>query len=188
MGSAAIIIRAVSGWFRFYGFAGVLDRLLIGAYPLDADDVEMLARLGVTRVLNLVEDNEYGPGERDAVVQALMASGLDERRVAFVDHGSLPPDSLEAAVSDVDRWLADGLYCYVHCRAGRHRSAAVAAGVVAVREGKDIDEALAYVQARKPAAELLPKQHEDLHLWWRTRVRSNAVRSAPRPGTNTRAG
>ena len=48
----------MSNWFRTYGFARVSDELLIGAYPLDADDVEMLAFNGVRRVLNLVEDAE----------------------------------------------------------------------------------------------------------------------------------
>jgi len=57
----------------------------------------------------------------------------------------------------------------VHCRAGWQRSAAVAAAVVAVRDGLDIDEALAYVQARKPSADPLPHQREDLRRWWAAR-------------------
>src|SRR5271154_3939836 len=57
----------VSSWFRTYGFADVHDRLIVGALPLDEADVRMLAALGVTRVLNLVEDAEYGQGERHKV-------------------------------------------------------------------------------------------------------------------------
>ena len=30
----------VSNWFRSYGFADVFNELLIGAYPLDVDDVK----------------------------------------------------------------------------------------------------------------------------------------------------
>ena len=56
------MIGGVSRWFRSYGFADVLDDLLVGAYPLDQDDVDALARLGVRRVLNLTEDAEYRPG------------------------------------------------------------------------------------------------------------------------------
>ena len=51
------IIAPVSAWFRTYGFADVLDDLLIGAYPLDAEDVALLQRAGIERVLNLVEDS-----------------------------------------------------------------------------------------------------------------------------------
>jgi protein-tyrosine phosphatase len=160
----------VSSWFRTYGFASILDSLSIGAYPLDADDVRTLSWLGVQRVLNLVEDQEYGPGERDAVQRAFAATGIEERRLELVDYGGLPPDQLETAVLDVNRWLEEGVQTYVHCRAGWQRSAAVAAGVVALREGIGIDEALAYVQARKPSADPLPHQREDLRRWWQARA------------------
>ena len=160
----------MSSWFRTYGYAAVLDLLSIGAYPLDADDVDTLSRLGIQRVLNLVEDGEYRPGERDVVVRALAAHGIDERRLQLIDYGGFPPEQLETAVLEVSRWIESGIQTYVHCRAGWQRSAAVAAGVVALREGMGIDEALAYVQARKPSADPLPHQREDLRRWWRARV------------------
>ena len=33
----------MSRWFRSYGFAAVLDDLLVGAYPLDSGDVGLLS-------------------------------------------------------------------------------------------------------------------------------------------------
>jgi hypothetical protein len=45
----------------------------------------------------------------------------------------------------------------------------VAAAVIAVRIGVDIDDALAHVQARKPSADPLPHQREDLRRWWQER-------------------
>jgi atypical dual specificity phosphatase len=159
----------VSHWFRSYGFGRVLDGLMIGAYPLDADDVEMLSFNGVQRVLNLVEDEEYRRGERAAVQRALADAGIEERRMRLVDYGGLSADALEEAVQQVSAWLDDGASAYVHCRAGWQRSAAVAAGVVALREGIDIDEALALVRARKPSADPLPHQRDDLRSWWEGR-------------------
>jgi predicted protein tyrosine phosphatase len=164
----------VSTWFQSYGFADVLDGLLIGAYPLDERDVSLLAHMGVQRVLNLVEDGEYRPGERAAVQRALDAAGIEEHRMKLTDFGGLPADDLEAAVQTVSSWLDDGARTYVHCRAGWQRSAAVAAGVVAVREQLDIDQALEYVQTRKPSADPLPHQRDDLQRWWK-------ARSAPEP-------
>ena len=61
-GRRAAIIHGVSRWFRSYGFADVFDDLIVGAYPLDQDDVDTLALLGIERVLNLTEDDEYPPG------------------------------------------------------------------------------------------------------------------------------
>jgi predicted protein tyrosine phosphatase len=159
----------VSRWFRSYGFADVLDDLLVGAYPLDQDDVGALTRLGIRRVLNLTEDAEYRPGDREAVELALLDAGIEEHRLPLTDYGGLPPDALEAAVQEVNGWLDEPARTYLHCRAGWQRAAAVAAGVVALRGGLDIDEALAYVQARKPSADPLPHQREDLRRWWDAR-------------------
>lgn len=159
----------MSAWFRSYGFADVHDELLTGAYPLDADDVATLARVGIQRVLNLVEDEEYEPGQRIEVEAALRAAGIEETRLRLIDYGRLPPDAIEAAVDVVVGWLQEGLRSYVHCRAGWQRSAAVAAGVVAVTDGIDVESALASVQRRKPSAEPLPEQREDLLRWWQER-------------------
>ena len=45
----------------------------------------------------------------------------------------------------------------------------VAAGVVTVRTGIDLDQALEHVQAHKPTADPLPHQREDLRRWWEGR-------------------
>jgi protein-tyrosine phosphatase len=159
----------MSGWFRSYGFADVLDGLVIGAYPLDRDDVAMLEWIGIERVLNLTEDGEYPEG-REAIVAALAAAGIEEQRVELIDFGGLPREALERAVAAVMSSLEEGKRTYLHCRAGWQRAAAVAAGVVALREGTDVDKALAIVQERKPSADPLPHQREDLRRWWEERT------------------
>jgi protein-tyrosine phosphatase len=173
----------MSNWFRSYGYAEVYGGLLIGAYPLDPDDVSVLEWTGVERVLNLAQDEEYRPGDREAVARALARAGIKEQRLSLVDYGRLPPEQLELAVQTVSDWVGEGARTYLHCRAGWQRSAAVAAGVVALREGIDIDQALAYVRERKPSAEPLPHQREDLVRWWEGRRRprdSSDGRSAGR--------
>jgi protein-tyrosine phosphatase len=159
----------MSVWFRTYGFAEILDDLVIGAFPGDAEDVSMLDWLGVERVVNLVEDEEYREADRGAVVAALSAAGITEQRVKFTDFGNLPADELEAAVQEVCRDLREGARTYLHCRAGQQRSAVVAAGVVALSHGVDVDEALEFVRQQKPSAAPLPHQLEDLRRWWADR-------------------
>ena len=156
----------MSRWFQTYGFADVFPNLLIGAYPLDRLDVGMLANLGVQRVLNLVEDGEYRPGEREEVQEAMSAAGMSEQRMSLIDFGGLSSEELEDAVRTVNQWLDEGARVYLHCRAGWQRSAAVAAGVVAIREDIDIEEAMRRVQDRKPTADPLPHQRDDLRRWW----------------------
>jgi protein-tyrosine phosphatase len=156
-------------WFQSYGFADVTQNLLIGAYPLDQRDVAMLANMHVQRVLNLVEDEEYRSGEREVIEQAFDEAGIEEHRMHLTDFGQLPLDELDAAVETVYGWLGEGRRVYLHCRAGWQRSAAVAAGVVALREQIDILSALERVQLRKPSADPLPHQREDLVRWWEQR-------------------
>jgi protein-tyrosine phosphatase len=175
MAAQGLIVSDVSDWFERFGYAEVADRLLAGAYPLDEHDVTEIAAHGVTRVLNLCEDAEYEEDERGDVETALSQAGIEERRLQCPDYGGLLPGQLESATNTVLEWLEGGERVYLHCRAGWQRSAAVAAGVIARRDAIAIDDALAEVRRRKPSAEPLPHQIEDLRRWWRMRsVRKDA--------------
>lgn len=158
----------VSVWFRTYGFAEISRRLLVGAYPLDEEDLSMLSWMRVQRILNLAEDVEYEPGRREEVERALAQAGIAEARIPLPDFGGLPADQIERAVTLVCGWLDAGELVYVHCRAGWQRSAAIAAAVLAVREELELEEALEAVQRQKPSAQPLEHQLDDLQSWWRS--------------------
>jgi protein-tyrosine phosphatase len=132
----------------------------------------MLGALGVSRVLNLVEDDEYPRGARRKVERTLADAGIEERRLSSEDYGGLPPELLEQATAQVNSWLDDGEVVYLHCRAGWQRSAAVAAGAIAIRDGIDLDAALLQVQKQRSTADPLPHQREDLARWFDARVRT----------------
>jgi atypical dual specificity phosphatase len=159
----------VSSWFRNHGYASVDDRLIVGAVPLDAADVRMLAALGVSRVLNLVEDREYGRGERRRVERALAAEGIVELRLSTADYAGLSAELLEQATAQVNSWLHAGEIVYLHCRAGWQRSTAVAAGAIALRSGVQPEAALQRIQELKPSADPLPQQRQDLQHWFEAR-------------------
>ncbi len=61
----------------------------------------------------------------------------------------MPPELLEQATAQVNRWIDEGEIVYLHCRAGWQRSAAVAAGAIAIRDGVDLDEALRRIQEQR---------------------------------------
>jgi len=160
----------MSDWFERFGFAEVGDDLLIGAYPQDSADVAALRDAGVTRILNLVQDVEYDTGARDACAAALDGAGIEERRIELIDFGRLLPDQIELGVQTALSWLRQGECVYLHCRAGWQRSATVAAAIVALREGVEPPDALALVRERKPTANPLSHQREDLYRWWARRT------------------
>jgi predicted protein tyrosine phosphatase len=152
----------MSDWFQSYGFAEVFPELMIGAYPLDAGDVDEIAASGVRRVLNLAEDAEYRAGQRAAVVAALARHDITELRLSIVDFGHLPADRLDRAVGTVVGWMDECVPSYVHCRAGWQRSASVVAGAIAVFNEVDISTALDWVREHKSTADPLPHQRADL--------------------------
>jgi atypical dual specificity phosphatase len=180
-------MQYVSDWFRNYGLARIYNNLLIGAYPLDGDDVATLEQMGVSQVVNLVEDSEYAPGQRDEVALALERSGIRESRINLTDFGDLPAERFDHAVNQVLDSLDRGRRTYVHCRAGRQRSAAVAAGVVATRSGMDIDNAVEFIRTRRPKADPLPHQRDDLRTWWASHS-PETVRRAQRDQARSGAG
>lgn len=159
----------MSNWFRTYGFTEILPEFLIGAYPTDESDVAMLHWLGIRRILNLCEDEEYPEGARQVLDEDLPAAGIEEQRISLRDFGGLPAEAIDEAVGLVTAWLDAGERTYVHCRAGQQRSATVAAAVVALRRELDPDAALAFVHRAKPSAAPLPHQREDLLAWWTQR-------------------
>jgi protein-tyrosine phosphatase len=171
----------VSQWFRRFGFADVYDGLVVGAIPLDNEDVRTLDWIGVGQILNLVDDEEYLDGSRPIVTMALNDAGIEEHRIPIADYGSLSDAALEEATTVVNRWLDDGKTVYIHCRAGWQRSAAVAAGVLAIRERVDVDSALGVVQSRRPSAIPLPHQRDDLRRWWSSRRPAESVGGAQVP-------
>jgi protein tyrosine phosphatase (PTP) superfamily phosphohydrolase (DUF442 family) len=168
-------LHSMSDWFERFGFGEVADGLMTGAYPVDSADVEALAAQGITCVLNLCSDVEYGPAGREQVNQALQAAGIEERRLETVDYADILPGHFESATDAVLGWLEAGERVYLHCRAGWQRSAAVAAAVIARREGTDIDEALRRIRERRPDAEPLPHQADGLRRWWRLRAARNCA-------------
>jgi protein-tyrosine phosphatase len=164
----------VSRWFETYGFAPVGQDLIIGAYPLDADDVAAIAAHDVQRVVNLCRDEEYEYGEREAVAAALAAAGIAEERMQLIDYAGISGPDVDRGAGLVNARLDAGERVYLHCRAGWQRSATIAAAVIALREHVDVEEALQRLRERKPTAEPLPAQRAGLRLWWSVRSRRPA--------------
>jgi atypical dual specificity phosphatase len=167
----------VSEWFEWFGLAAVDEpaRLFTGAFPTDADDVAVLSGLRIGAVVNLCQDSEYPEGARDQVEAAIRTAGIEERRLGLVDFAGFGPALLEAAVSEVLRQLESGRRVYLHCRAGQQRSTAVAAGVLALRDGVSVDQALSQIEMRKPGARPLEHQLEDLWAWYDARAKRAAT-------------
>lgn len=157
-------LLGVSEWFESFGFAAISEdrSFWLGAYPADEQDVAQLRALGIEQVFSLCEDKEYLPGQRQAIERAFAAAGISEQRLPSPDFSVIAPELLEQGIDQVCAALERGRRVYLHCRAGWQRSATLAAGVLARREGLDAREALAELTRRKPTARPLPEQADAL--------------------------
>lgn len=160
----------MSRWFDDYGCDVVRGGLVVGAVPRDAADVAVLVGLGVSRVVCLVADEEYGRGERRAVEAAYRAAGITESRVPSDDFGRLPAATLEASSALVAEALGSDGTVYLHCRAGWQRSAVTAAAALSRISGAEPAESLDLVRAARHEACPLPHQVADLEAWWAGRA------------------
>ena len=94
------------------------EHLVLGALPL-ARDVPGLRDEGVTGVINTCE--EYaGP------VAAYEGSGIEQLRLPTIDFTHPSLESVQQGVAFIEKHAALGDSVYVHCKAGRARSATIA--------------------------------------------------------------
>ena len=100
-------------WYSF-----VDDHVIVGAFPFPGD-VQGLSELGVKAVVNTCEEYN-GP------VNLYQHYGIDQFRIPTIDFTHPSFEDVVRAVEYVDRHVANGDTVYIHCKAGRGRSATVA--------------------------------------------------------------
>jgi atypical dual specificity phosphatase len=141
------------------------DWLLAGRNPLTVLDVELLQALGITHVLELREEKEWWrPRFGTEAVEAL--EGWDRLHLPVVDTHAPSPEQFEAAcafLSSVER--EPGARVYVHCRAGRERTASILTAYYARRSGRPWQEMLRQLRRRRPEFGLWPEQEAAVRDW-----------------------
>ena len=106
------ILKTRNWWNR------VDDTLYLGALPFP-QDVPQLAELGICAVINTCE--EY-PGP----VKTYKKHAIDQLRIPVLDYCSPTAEQIENGLEYIQRQKERGNKVYVHCKAGRGRSATIA--------------------------------------------------------------
>lgn len=118
------------------------DRLLVGAFPF-ASHVPRLASEGVRAVVNTCE--EYaGPAA------AYARANIVQLRIPTIDFQPPTIEDIQHAVAFIDQHVENGHSVYVHCKAGRGRSATVALCWLMQRHGWTPEEAQRHLQDKRP--------------------------------------
>jgi Dual specificity phosphatase, catalytic domain len=106
---------------KVFGLRNWYDRIdeyvILGALPRK-QDVPGLKKIGVRAVLNICEEYS-GPEE------AFAAAGIEQVRLPTIDYTSPSLTTVRQGVSFIEKCVARGDLVYVHCKAGRGRSATI---------------------------------------------------------------
>ena len=94
------------------------DYIILGAVPFPRD-VPKLADLGVRGIVNTCE-------EYDGPINEYQQFGIEQFHMPTIDFTHPADDDISNAISFVEKHRGDGGKVYIHCKAGRGRSATVA--------------------------------------------------------------
>lgn len=131
---------------RVLGLRNWYDRIdeyvILGALPCK-DDVPRLKKMGVRAVLNVCEEYS-GP------VEAYAASGIEQLRLPTIDYTSPSLSTVCRGVCFIEKWVSRRSLVYVHCKAGRGRSATVVLCWLIRAKKIGPHEAMDFLSERRP--------------------------------------
>ncbi|CAN8067535.1 unnamed protein product [Agarophyton chilense] len=136
-------------------FDEVPPNMFIGPYPQSAEDIEKMARAGVTAVFNVQTDEDF---EHRAIQWPLLLEQYAQHDIKVVRHQirDFDRDSLRArlksATRALERLINDGKKVYIHCTAGMGRAPACAVAYLCWVKDMELDDAVAFVKKHRTVA------------------------------------
>lgn len=127
------------GWGHWWDAAD--QHVWVGAIPLRRD-VARLRDAGVRGVVNLCAECQ-GP------VKEYREAGIEQLRIPLVDYTSPPLADVTRCLEFIDSHVSRGETVYVHCKAGRGRSATVVLCWL-VSRGCSPDDAESLLRSKRP--------------------------------------
>ena len=118
------------------------EPIIRGALPFSRDVPHLLAS-GVTGVINMCI--EY-PGPKNTYAQ----SGVQQLHLPTVDFTPPDLDDIHRAIDFIEKHVEAGGKVYVHCKAGRGRSATVVLCWLMLRRQLTPEQAAAYLVKQRP--------------------------------------
>ncbi|KAJ8483964.1 hypothetical protein OPV22_016449 [Ensete ventricosum] len=147
--------------------------VLLGAVPFPKD-VPLLRQIGVRGVVTLNE-----PYETLVPSKLYKAHGIDHLVIPTRDYLFAPSlSNIRRAVDFIHNNASSGTMTYVHCKAGRGRSATVVLCYLIKHKNMTPLEALEYVRSRRPRVLLAPAQWQAVQEFSRGKLEHSASQSS----------
>ena len=146
---------------KWPSYSKINDMLFLGRLPLkNTNDHLLLQKEGVGAILSLVEDFEnqsLGILSDPVTPDDWKSLGIDQLQIKTADFSPLSTDSIKKGVEYIEKQEALGKKVYVHCKAGRTRSAAVIVAYLRKTHPdtfKTVEESVHFVQEKRPFIKL----------------------------------
>ncbi|KAK3107390.1 hypothetical protein FSP39_013587 [Pinctada imbricata] len=149
------------------------DNVILGALPLKSWNKTLVEKENVRGIVSLTEDFEtkglVNTQEEWAAV------GVEQIKLSTVDYVGTPSqEQINEALTFIDRHQRQENSVYVHCKAGRTRSATVVACYLIQKHGYSPMEAVDFIRAKRPHIWLREAQLESLQEFHKhSRVRKS---------------
>lgn len=137
--------------------------IYLGALPLkNKGHLQEIADLGVTKILSLAENFELETGWFNQPVKAeeFLEIGIKVEHIPAIDFFPLTKSQIDRSIDILSRALLENHKVYVHCKAGRGRSATVIIAYLMTQEDLTFEEAYAFVKEIRPEIHLNSKQQQ----------------------------
>jgi protein-tyrosine phosphatase len=148
-------------------------KLWLGAIPLVNYNHDLLLSRKIQAVVTIVEEHELQSGLFSEPVSSKRWSelGIKQLHIKSVDFCPIAQADIQSAVSFIYEELSKNRGVYVHCKAGRGRSALIVVAFLLLH-GKEfgievdtVDDAIAYVKQRRPVINMNKQQIATLENW-----------------------
>lgn len=118
------------------------EHLVLGAIPFPGD-VKKLNDIGITCVINLC-------AESDGPLSLYKKHGIQYFHIPTVDFCCPSVDSIDLGVSIINRYAEQKKKVYIHCKAGRGRSATIVFCWLVRYKNFSASQAMNYLISRRP--------------------------------------
>lgn len=149
------------------------ENVLLGALP-SRSDISELAHLGVGAVVNTCEEF---PG----YTKELARHGMTQLYLPTLDYQSPSKEAVRRGVEFIQEQVGMGRKVYVHCKAGRGRSATVALAYMMTAHRLSAQEAYDRMKAARPQINSRIQHREVIVETERTLSGAQVVEAGPAP-------
>jgi protein-tyrosine phosphatase len=152
----------------------ITDNLFLGRLPLkNRDDHRiMIDQENIGAVLSVVEyfeNHSLGILSDPVVPEDWATLGIDHRQIETPDFCPLSVQNIERGVNFIEEEIKKGKKVYVHCKAGRSRSAAIIVSyLIKSKQFNTVEEAINYVKEKRSLISLKQSKIDSIKEYAKT--------------------